>query len=114
MMTELTQNHFQEFKRDYDVYGTETKTDQYMNEYTEISDTPKETIHVMWQPMTDYIAVVEYGRRVTSMFYCILYEDKDIDYNDIVIIDGDEYEVVGMKLFNTYTRIEVEKKAANS
>lgn len=107
---DLTQKHFEEFKNDYSVYGTHIETDKYNNERNVVDTEPKATIHVMWQPVTDYASVVEYGRDVARMFYCILYEEVNMDYDDIVIIRGDEYEVVGMKLFNTYTRVEVRKK----
>ena len=108
---ELTQNHFEEFKQDYSVYGTTTVEDEYGNESSVRDTDPKATIHVMWQPVTDYASVVEYGRDVARMFYCILYDDTiELNYDDVVVIRGDEYEVIGIKLFNTYTRVEVRKK----
>ena len=107
---DLTQDHFQEFKEDYNIYGTHIVSDEYNNEQAVIDSEPKGTMHVMWQPVTDYASVVEYGRDVARMFYCILYDDVDLDYDDIVVIRDAEYEVVGLKLYNTYTRVEVRKK----
>lgn len=108
---ELTQNHFEEFKQDYSVYGTTTVEDEYGNEQLVKNDEPKATLHVMWQPMTDWAHVAEYGRDVERMFYCILYDDTaDLSYGDVVVIRGDEYEVMGLKYFNTYTRVDVRKK----
>ena len=107
---ELTQDAFQELKADYAFYGTHTETDNYRNEYAVRDENPKCTVHTMWQPLTDYYSVAEYGKAVSKMFYAIIYEDADIDYNDVVIIRDAEYEVMGIKYFNTYTRLEVKKK----
>ena len=68
----LTKDHFEVFKQDYDVYGTHIVSDEYNDEQAVKDDTPKCTIHVMWQPMTDWAHVAEYGRDVERMFYCIL------------------------------------------
>lgn len=107
---DLTQDHFEEFKNDYDIYGTEIVTDEYGNERSVKSDTVKGTIHVMWQPVTDFASVAEYGKDVARMFYCILYDEINIAYDDVVTIYGDDYEVVGIKRFNTHYRVEVRKK----
>lgn len=107
---DLTQNHFEEFKNDYNVYGTHIVQDDYGNEQAVKDSTVKCTIHVMWQPVTDYASALEYGKDVARMFYCILYDDTvSIDYGDIVTIRNEDYEVLGIKLFNTYTKLEVRK-----
>ena len=107
---ELTQDQFQDLKGDFPVYGTSAQKDKYRNEYTVRDEQPKCTVHTMWQPLTDYYSVAEYGKAVSKMFYGIIYEDADIDYNDVIIIRDSEYEVMGIKYFNTYTRLEVKKK----
>lgn len=111
-MIELTQNEFEEFKKDYAVYGTHTKSDKYLNEQTVMDDLPKGIIHTMWHPVTDAFTVAEYGRSVSTMLYCIIYEDPGVDYGDVIEIRGKQYEVVGVKYFNTHTRLEVQKKKA--
>lgn len=109
----LTQNQFQNMKADYPVYGTHTAKDRYNEEYLEKDTDPKCIMHVMWHPMTDAVSAQEYGRDISSMYYCILYDDNTgIDYNDVVVLFDDEYEVVGIKHFNTHDRIDIKKKAA--
>lgn len=108
---DLTQNQFSEFKQDYAVYGTHKEDDRYKHEYLVVNDTPKGTINTMWHPMTGMLSVQEYGRDVSSMYYAIVYETNiTIDYNDVVYLFGDPYEVVGIKHFNTHDRVDVKKK----
>lgn len=109
-MRQLTQNAFGDLKSDYDVYGTHTEQDRYNNEQIVVDDTPKCTIHTMWQPLTDEASVAEYGTSINRMYYCILYGDPDVDYKDVVYIHGDPHEVVGIKYYNTYTRVDVRRK----
>lgn len=111
---ELTQNEFQDLKADYDIYGTHTVQDKYNNEHLEKNNTVKCTIHTMFQPLTGFVAAAEYGRDISSMYFCILFEDYNIDYNDVVELFGDDYEVIGIKHFNTYDRIDVKKKAGTN
>lgn len=106
----ITQNEFEEFKSDYAVYGVHTEKDKYLNERTVKDEEPRGTIHTMWHPMTDTASITEYGQNISKMFYCIIYEDPGIDYGDIVTIRDAEYEVVGIKYFNSHTRIDVSKK----
>lgn len=108
----LTRNEFTNFKQDYDIYGTHTEDDKYSNEHTVKDDTPKATINVMWNPLNDAAAIAEYGKDIKKMFYCILYDDPGLAYNDVVTIRGEDYEVVGLKYYNTHTRVEVSKKKA--
>lgn len=110
MIRELTRNAFKDLKKDYSVYGTHTEQDKYNNEYTVVDDVAKCTVNTMWHPITDEASIAEYGSSVKRMYYCILYGDDDIEYNDIVLIADVQYEVVGIKQFNTYTRIDVRKK----
>ena len=109
---QLTRDVFKDLKADFPVYGTHTEMDKYNNETTVIDTEPKCTINVMWQPITDQASIVEYGRNVNRMYYTIVYDDPNVDYNDVVYIRGDAHEIVGIKYFNTYTRIEVKKKEA--
>lgn len=109
-MTELTRNEFEEFKRDYEIYGTKTEEDKYRNERTVVDSEPKGVLHTMWHPMTDAASIAEYGKAISKMFYCIIYEDPGVEYNDVVTIHGAKYEVVGIKYYNTHTRIDVSKK----
>lgn len=106
----LTHNEFEEFKSDYKIYGTHTEKDKYLNEKTVVDEEPKGTLHVMWHPLTDAAAIAEYGRNISKMFYCITYDDLGVEYNDVVTIHGSEYEVVGIKYYNTHTRIDVSRK----
>lgn len=108
----LTQNEFQDFKQDYAVYGTHTEQDKYKNEYIVKDDSAKGTIHTMWHPMSDAASIAEYGKDISKMMFAIVYEDIAIDYNDIITLFGDEYEVVGIKRYNTHKRIEVRRKKA--
>lgn len=108
---DLTQNQFQELKADYTFYGTHLEKDKYNEEYYVKNNEPKCVIHTMFQPLTGFVAAAEYGRDISSMYFCICYDaEADVDYNDIVVLFGDEYEVVGIKHFNTYDRIEVKRK----
>jgi hypothetical protein len=66
----------------------------------------------MWHPLTDEASIAEYGVNINKMYYCILYNDPGIDYNDVIIIRGAEYEVVGIKYYNTHTRVEISRKKA--
>jgi hypothetical protein len=107
-----TRDDFEEFKKDYKIYGTHTKSDKYLNESIVRDEEPKCVIHTMWHPLTDTSAIAEYGKNISKMFYCVMYEDCDVDYNDVVEIRGHEYEVVGIKYYNTHTRIDVSRKKA--
>lgn len=106
----LTQNAFKDIKKDYDVFGVVTKLDQYNNEYVEMAQEPKCTINTMFHPLTDEASVAEYGQQIKRMYYAIVYGDPDIDYKDVVMLHGEPHEVVGIKYFNTYTRIDVKYK----
>lgn len=100
---------FEDMKQDYAVYAYVTVVDKYGN-VTSSQTAQKETIHCMWQVLTNEADIVEYGLDVKSMYYCIIYEDKNIDFGDIVTINDELYEVVSIKRFNTHTRIDVKKK----
>ena len=108
----LTQNQFQEFKSIFRIYGTHTELDKYKNERTVKDSSPKGEIYTMWHPMTDAASIAEYGKDISKMFYAIVYEDVAIDYNDVITLYDDEYEVVGIKRYNTHMRIEVRRKKA--
>lgn len=106
----LTRDKFKDLKSNFPVYGTHTEIDSHRNKYRVKNDTKKTDINVMFQPLTDDVALAEYGTDISKMYYCIVYDDVDIEYNDIIPIRDDDYEVVGLKYFNTYTRIDVKKK----
>lgn len=116
MVETLTRDKFQEFKADYAFYGTHTELDKYRNEQSVVDDEPRVTVNTMWQPITDYQALAEYGRDVSSMLFAIVYEEAldlsrqwpDIRQGDQINIRGKRYEVRGVKEFNTYLRIEVQ------
>lgn len=110
MIRELTRNAFKDLKKDYPVYGTHTEQDKYNNEHIVLDDKPKCIINTMWHPITDEASIAEYGKDVNRMYYCILYGDDDIDYNDVIQIRNESHEVVGIKYYNTYTRVDVRKK----
>lgn len=108
----LTQDKFKEFKADYQFYGTHLEKDKYRNEQSVKNDTPRCTVNTMWHPMTDAVSVAEYGRDIASMYFAIVYDNPGIQHNDVVTLFGDDYEVVGVKHFNTHDRVDVKKKAA--
>ena len=101
---------FEVYKADYPVYGTHTETDKYSNERTVRDAEPRGVIHTMWHPMTDAASIAEYGKDISRMFYTLITKDPGIDYNDIIELYGDTYEVVGIKRFNTVTRVEIRRK----
>lgn len=106
----LTRDKFEEFKADFPVYGTHNVTDKYLNERAVRDDEPKAIIHTMWHPATDNFAIAEYGKNVNKILYCILFDDPGIAYNDIILLRDTEFEVVGIKKYNTHTRVEVKMK----
>ena len=104
----LTQNEFQNYKKDYSVYGKQTVTDEYGNERY-IYDEVTASIHVMWHPVTDAAAIAEYGERVRSMKQCVLYEQAQVEPFDRIIIDSVPYTVIEVMPYNTHRFIRVEK-----
>lgn len=110
MISISTRGDFEEFKKDYDVYGTHTYKDKYLNESTIRDEQPKLKIHTMWHPLRDEADVAEYGQDINKMFYCIIYDAKDIKHNDVVVLYDEEYEIVSIKRYNTHTRLDVKKK----
>ena len=44
------------------------------------------------------------------MYYCILFDSNNIKHDDVVEIDGEEYEVTSIKKYNTHIRLDVTKK----
>lgn len=111
-MMNLTVNAFDEFKRDYDVYGTHLHKDKYLNESIIRDESPKRKIRTMWHPLRDEADIAEYGQDISKMFYCIIYNADGIEHNDVVTIYCEEYEVVSIKHYNTHTRLDVRKKKA--
>lgn len=110
-MRTLTQNAFLQYKSDYEIYGTHTETDSRKVERTVRDAEPRCTVHTMWHPVADAVSAAEYGPDITSMYYAIIYEPVAIEYSDVVtLFDDDEYEVVGIKRYNTHTRIDVKRK----
>lgn len=108
----LTRDRFKQFKTDYGVYGTHTARDKYRNERTITDDTPRGYINVMWQPLTDSVAIAEYGRDISTMYFAIVYELLTIRHNDVIYINGEPYEVVGIKQYCQCRRVEVRRKKA--
>lgn len=104
---------FSQFKRDYDIYGTHTSIDAYMNEQLVKDDNPRGSIHVMWFPSNDSASIVQYGRDVTRMLYSLVYDDTQIKYGDRVTIYDEDYEVIGIKMYNNYRRVEVRRLKTN-
>ena len=106
----LTQDRFSEFKKNYEIYGTHTEKDDRMVERTVKDTEPRCTVHTMWHPMTDAVSAAEYGADISSMYYAIIYEPAQIEYNDVVTLFGEDCEVVGIKRYNTHIRIDVKRK----
>lgn len=106
----LKSDFFEQYKKDYKVYGTHTETDKYSNVRTVKDVEAKTTIHTMWHPLRDEADIAEYGENINKMYYCILFNITNIAHGDIVEIDGEEYEVTSIKKYNTHTRIDVTKK----
>lgn len=111
-MMNLTANAFDEFKRDYPIFGTHTYKDKFLNESIVRDDVPKRIIRTMWHPLRDEADIAEYGQDISQMFYCIVYDADGIEHNDVVVIYDKEYEVVSIKRYNTHIRLDVRKKKA--
>lgn len=107
---QYTQNQFLRFKQDYAVYGTHEVVDQYKNKSREKNTSPRGTIHCMWQPATDHVSLAEYGRSISSVYFAIIYDDLKIEHGDVVTLFDKDYEVVAIKNYNTYRRIDVKQK----
>ena len=105
-----TRNDFSEYKRNFDIYGTHTVKDKYLNEQSVIDDAPRCTVYTMWNPRIDALSVAEYGQDISNMYYAIVYDDPGIKHGDVVVLNDEQYEVVGIKRYHTHTRIEVKKK----
>lgn len=106
----LTQHDFLQFKDSYDVYGTHTELDSYHNEHTVMDSEPKGSVFTMWQPLSDAAGIAEYGAEISRMFYGIVYDDPGVKHGDVISYRGNDYEIVGIKYFNTFTRVEIRKK----
>lgn len=104
---------FSQFKQNYDIYGTHTTMDQYKNEQLVKDDNPRGSIYVMWFPSNDSASIVQYGRDVTRMLYALVYDDTPIVYGDRITIYGEDFEVVGIKMYNNYRRVEVRRLKTN-
>ena len=108
----LSSNFFNQYKKDYKVYGTHTETDKYNNVRTVRDEAEKAVIHTMWHPLRDEADIAEYGQDINKMYYCIIYNAEGLKHNDVVIIRDEEYEIVSIKQYNTHARIDVKKKKA--
>ena len=109
-MMNLSSDFFNQYKKDYKVYGTHTETDKYNNVRTVRDDAEKAVIYTMWHPLRDEADIAEYGQNINKMYYCILFDSNNIKHDDVVEIDGEEYEVTSIKKYNTHTRLDVTKK----
>ena len=106
----LTQEQFERFKDDYPVYGKVTIVGRYGNvKEGVLADTPKATIHVMWNPVTDEASIAEYGERVAKMLQAVVYGDAELAELDVVAIRGENYEIRSIQPYNTHRLIRVEK-----
>lgn len=103
---DLTQNKFENFKQDYQVFKQAAEEDKYGNEVNTYS--PSGTVHCMWTPITDEASIKIYGQDVQSMLQAILY-DGDISQFDQVEINGQRYEVVSVMTYQTHRVIKVKK-----
>lgn len=108
----LSSNFFEQYKKDYKVYGTHTETDKYNNVRTVRDEAEKAVIHTMWHPLRDEADIAEYGQDINEMYYCIIYNAEGLKHNDVVIIRDEEYEIISIKQYNTHDRIDVKKKKA--
>lgn len=109
-MMNLSSDFFEQYKKDYRVYGTHTETDKYNNVRTVRDEAEKAVIHTMWHPLRDEADIAEYGQNINKMYYCILFDSNNIKHDDVVIIDSEEYEVTSIKKYNTHIRLDVTKK----
>ena len=103
----LTQDVFEEHKKDYTIYKKAPVLDQYHNETNAFA--PGGTIHCMWTPIIDDASIAEYGETVNSMMQAVLYDNTAIDPHDQVVIDGDTYEFVSIKKYPSYRLAQVKK-----
>ena len=104
----LSSDFFNQYKKDYKVYGTHTETDKYNNVRTVRDEAEKAVIYTMWHPLRDDADIAEYGQDINKMYYCIIYNNAEgLKHNDVVIIRDEEYEIVSIKQYNTHARIDV-------
>ena len=111
-MRTLTRDRFEEFKQDYDIYGTHAALDRYNNETRQKDTAPKCTVHTMWNPLTDAVSIAEYGEDISRVYSAMIYDNDTITYGDLVTIDDEEYEVVAVKKYHTHNRVDIMKKKA--
>ena len=107
---QYTKDQFTRFKRDYPIYGTHVVMDEYRSKTREKDENPRGTINCMWQPATDNVSLAEYGRSVSSVYFAIVYDDLAIEYGDVVTLFDRDYEVIAIKNYNTYRRVDVKLK----
>jgi hypothetical protein len=111
-MTANRQARFNQYKDDYAVYGTHEVLDQYRNKSRVKDTTPRGTIHVMWQPATDSVSLAEYGEDINRVYFALVYDETVIEYGDVINVHGEDCEVVAVKEYNTYRRVDVRRKKA--
>lgn len=111
-MTTNRKTRFDQYKADYAVYGTTEVLDQYRNKSRVKDDSPRGTIHVMWQPATDSVSLAEYGEDINRVYFALVYDDTAIEYGDVINVYGEDCEVIAVKEYNTYRRVDVRRKKA--
>lgn len=105
----LTQNDFDEYKKDTPIYHKETSTDEYGAERYTYADEPEATIHTMWHPLTDEASIAQYGEVVNRMLQAVVYEDVEIHEHDKAIIDNDEYIITAVIPYQTHKLVRAQK-----
>jgi len=96
------------FKHDYTIFHMQPQTDAYGNVQAKRSGAT-ETIHVMWTPVDTDADVQMYGRDVSRMVRAVCYETCPIRELDQVEIDGETYEIVQIRYYNTYRYLYARK-----
>lgn len=105
----LTEDRYTPYKADYTVMVKATAKDEYGAEYT--TTTVGDTIHVMWTPVSDVSVIEAYGERVINMLQCVLYGVGNIHHNDQVEVNGETYQVVEIKRYQTHRVVVIERLA---
>ncbi len=109
IIDDLTKHKFEQFKNSYNVYHFTTELDRYNNETRVYDQNPSFTITVMFTPVTNEAAVLEYGEHITSMKQCVYYGSEKLQEFDHILIGSVMYTVKSIKDFNTHKLVLVDK-----
>ena len=105
----LTENRFQDNKKDYGVYCKVVSEDRYGNDEASFPDEPDFMINCMWQPVTSELEVAQYGERISEMLYSIVYSPEDITEGSRISINDNMYNILSCVPWFAYRKLVVER-----